>query len=251
MYSVTQRIKQTKQPYGGYINPKQFRIVHREDNITLHPVENIHASVVGSAVDYLSRFMSGTPVNLAFIIPMVGAFGVNETAHCQSLLETVTGLDNNSIIAACQLTGYDVVKRAGKSYYKPVSKIQPDAETVENIRTMVNRSLAFIEEYGPIIKDGFTFGGGYTEIISSGDGDFLTADTLWEYKVLSSAPTSRHTLQLLIYYLMGIHSVHPEFKSIQRLGIFNPRMNNIYLLNIDSIPTEVIQKVSSDVIGYK
>ena len=39
---------------------------------------------------------------------------------------------------------------------------------------MVKRSLAFWKEYGPITKDGFTFEGGYTDIVSSGDGDYLT-----------------------------------------------------------------------------
>ena len=52
---------------------------------------------------------------------------------------------------------------------------------------MVLRSLAFIENYGPIIKDGFTFEGGYTDIVSSGDGDYLTENTLWDFKV----PTPR------------------------------------------------------------
>ena len=115
---------------------------------------------------------------------------------------------------------------------------------------MVNRSLAFWKQYGPVVKDGFTFQGGYTKTISSGDGDFLTADTLWDFKVLSSAPKSTHTLQLLVYYLMGTHSVHPEFKSIKRLGMFNPRLNNVYLLDIDTIPADVIKTVSTEVIGY-
>ena len=50
---------------------------------------------------------------------------------------------------------------------------------------MVERSLKFVEEYGPIILEGFTFEGGYTDIVQAGDGDFITEDTLWDFKVTS------------------------------------------------------------------
>ena len=250
MYTVTQRARQYKQPKGGYINPKQFSIIQNNDNIPLNPVENINPSNVGTVVDYLTRFMMGTDKDKAFQIPIWGAMSVKDFDYCYQLLGLVTGLNDDSIFAACQLAGYDVAYRQGKMYYKPVDEIQPDVATIENIRTMVNRSLIFWEQYGPLIMDGFTFEGGYTKIITSGDGDFLTADTLWDFKVLSAAPTNKHTLQLLIYYLLGTHSVHPEFKNIKRLGIFNPRLNNVYLLDIESIPSEVIQEVSTEVIGY-
>jgi len=53
-----------------------------------------------------------------------------------------------------------------------------------------------------------------------------------------------------MYYIMGVHSVHKEFQTVNRLGIFNPRLNNVYLLDIEQIPLDTIQKVSKDVIGY-
>lgn len=49
---------------------------------------------------------------------------------------------------------------------------------------------------------------------------------------------------------MGIHSIHKEFKSIKNLGIYNPRMNKVYILSIDMIPQSVINEVSKEVIGY-
>ena len=59
-----------------------------------------------------------------------------------------------------------------------------------------------------------------------------------------------HTLQLLIYYLMGRRSIHPEFQTIENLGIFNPRQNTIYQLPISEISDEVIKEVETVVIGY-
>ena len=115
---------------------------------------------------------------------------------------------------------------------------------------MINRSLSFWKEYGPISKDCFTFEGGYTDIISTGDGDYLTRDTLWDFKVSKKEPTSQHTLQLLVYYIMGMHSIYKEFNTVKKLGIYNPRMNKVYTIDIDTIPQQVIDEVSTEVIGY-
>lgn len=171
--------------------------------------------------------------------------------NAKKLLKGIKGLDDESVNNACKLVGYDVCFRAGIMGYKPVEEINPDSDTIGNIVIMVERSLIFWKEYGPIIKDGFTFEGGYTDIVSSGDGDYLTRDTLWDFKVSKEEPKSKYTLQLLMYYIMGCHSIHPEFKQIEKLGIFNPRKNKVYIANISLISPEIIEKISRDVIGYK
>ena len=261
MSCVTERIRMVKQPYGGYLNKKQFDITIIDNEEILNETENIHASLVGLAVDYLTRFMMGTSVKEAFKISLEGAlccdlFSLNKegeaSRNAKKLLNGIRGLDDESVSNACKLVGYDVCFRAGMKYYKPVEEINPDSDTIENIVIMVKRSLAFWKEYGPIIKDGFTFeGGGYTDIVTSGDGDYLTKDTLWDFKVSKEEPKSKYTLQLLMYYIMGCHSKYSEFKKIQKLGIFNPRKNKVYIVNISSISPEIIEEVSQEVIGYK
>ena len=255
MYSVTKRISMVKQPYGGYLNKKQFDITTIDDGKTLNEAENIHASLIGLAIDYLTRFMMGTSVEGALCLDLFlnNASGKKGLAlgNAKKLLKGIKGLDNESISNACKLVGYDVCFRAGVIGYKPVEEIKPDSDTIENIVIMVKRSLAFWKEYGPITKDGFNFEGGYTDIVSSGDGDYLTEDTLWDFKVSKEEPKSKYTLQLLMYYIMGCHSIHPEFQKIEKLGIFNPRKNKVYIAEISSINPEVIEKVSQDIIGYK
>lgn len=141
--------------------------------------------------------------------------------------------------------------RAGIEWYKSVENINPNIDTIQNITIMIKRSVSFWTKYGPIIKEGFTFKGGYTNVISSGDGDYLTKDTLWDFKVSSYELKSQHTLQLLVYYIMGLHSIHSEeFNSVKYLGIYNPRMNKIYIINTNSIPKNIIEDVSMNVIGY-
>ena len=68
MSSVTQRIKKIKQPRGGYIKPSQFKLQKIDDGKILNEQENIHASVIGMAVDYLTRFIMGTDIIEAFKI---------------------------------------------------------------------------------------------------------------------------------------------------------------------------------------
>ena len=66
--------------------------------------------------------------------------------------------------------------------------IVPDQATIANIRIMVERSLSFFKAFGPVTADGFTMEGAYTATITTGDGDFLTKDTLWDFKVTTSKP---------------------------------------------------------------
>lgn len=250
MSSVTHRIKEIKQPYGGYLRPRDSIKTQLNDGIQLHPEENLHASIVGTVVDYMTRYMLGSSAEEAFRISLAGAAIIGETRKARKLLACICGLANESIFVACKLVGYDVCLRAGISSYKPVDDIEPDEKTIFNIRTMVNRSISFWENYGPIVKDGFTFEGGYTETVDSGDGDYLTKDTLWDFKVSKDGPKTNHTLQLLLYYIMGCHSIHSEFNTISKLGIYNPRLNVIYTYHISKIPKEVIADVERDVIGY-
>ncbi len=250
MPSVTTRIKNYPQPYGGYIPPKTMLAFPLTEDGPLHPKENIAPNLVGLAVDYLTRYQMGTKLNEAFKISLLGSFEMKMPLVATDLIIGITGLDDRSIINACQLVGFDTAYRAGPHTYQPVEEILPDAATIENIRRMVERSQVFFEKFGPIVKDGFAFKGGYTDLIDSGDGDFLTEAVLWDFKVLRGEPNKNHTLQLLVYYLMGLRSKQPEFETIEQLGIYNPRLNKVYVLNILDIPATVIAEVSRNVIGY-
>lgn len=252
MCSVTRRIDKIKQPRGGYIRPKEFETIVLDGGgiDELNPVENVSPSLVGMAVDYLTRFMSGTSAIGAFKISEMGSRVVQRKELFDQLLSNVNGLDDDSISAAVKLSGFDSAYRAGVMAYRPVQNINPNSDTVENIRTMVERSLRFLDQYGPKVMDGLTFEGGYTGYVSSGDGDFLTEDTLWDFKVSKKKLQSKYTLQLLMYWRMGLHSIHPEYKNVKYLGVYNPRMNVVYRLDVSKIPEDVISTVETEVIGY-
>lgn len=279
VYSVTGRIRSIKQPKGGYIRLSDFQTIDMDDGTILNSEENIHGAIVGMAVDYLTRFTMGADVAKAFGISLQGAayaeiFGEQKSIETAiALLDSITGLDDASVISACKLVTFDAWLRnpVGAKMAKGYKDINPDKATIENVQNLVKRSMIFFDKYGPIVKDGFTFEpikkdakahermiksgkgtyGGYTATVSSGDGDFLTADTLWDFKVSKSKPTSKHTLQLLMYWIMGQHSGQEIYKKIAKLGIFNPRLNMVYLLDMKNVSDETIKVVESEVICYE
>ncbi len=278
MSSVTKRITKIKQPRGGFIKPSDFEIIDMNDGEVLNEEENIHGSLVGLAVDYLTRYNMGTKITDAFKIPLKGAeraelMGKSDFVKtAKRLIKKIKGIDDVSIVNACKLVTFDAWFRNpfGAAVAKSYDEIEPDKATIQNIHTLVKRSMTFFEKYGPITYDGFTFEppnsdssvieqwiknregtyGGYTLAVDSGDGDFLTKDTLWDFKVSKSKPTSKNTLQILMYWIMGQHSGQDKYKEITKIGIFNPRLNLVYLLDIAKIPESVIKAVEKDVICY-
>ncbi len=249
--TVTQKVKETKQPRGGYVNPKNFEVVCRKDDYVLSEKENIHPALVGLAVDYLTRYMMGAAVDEAFEISLMGASTAGKIRQAQNIIKKINGLDDESIFNACKMVGYDVCYRAGMEYFKPVNEIRADQPTIENIRIMVKRAFSFWEEYGPLVLQGLAFEKAYTFEIIAGDADYLTEDTLWDFKVSKKKPNKDHTLQLLIYYIMGCHSIHEkEFKKVKKIGIFNPRLNIVYYMNISKIDKDIIKEISENIIGY-
>lgn len=259
MSSVTTRIKEIQQPRGGYLKPSLFEVEKLVDETPLSEEENIHASIIGMVVDYLSRYIIGESVEDAFSISYRGAERASVNGfegaldEAEEYLDQIHGLDDLSIISACKMVTFDVWYRNLRvaQLAKSAAETNPDIETIQNIRVMVNRTVSFWEKYGPIIKSGFTFEtDGYTQTVNTGDGDFLTSDTIWDFKVSKSKPTTQHTLQLLMYWIMGQHSCKAEFKDIKKLGIFNPRLNIVYILNTEIIDREIIETVESDIICY-
>lgn len=255
METVSQRAKSVKQPRGGFVNPASMEIIELNDNIELYEEENVNPIIIGLVVDYMTRFLNGCSVEEAFKISLMGAKLIRKEDIALSLIGNIKDCDNESIISACKIVAFDTVFRAGPMTYKPVEEINPDDKTIFNIVTMIKRSQKFFEKYGPVVAEGMTFLGGYTQTVAKGDADFMTEDTIWDFKVTKNPIKSFQTLQLLMYYLMGCRAIELndiyDFKNqIKKIGIYNPRKNTVYIKNIADIDKEIINIVEKDVIGY-
>ena len=116
---------------------------------------------------------------------------------------------------------------------------------------MIQRGLGFFEEYGPVVVDGITFRGGYTRVVETGDGDFMTGDTVWDFKTNRTKPTKDHTLQVCMYWLMGLHSINAEqYQKVTRLGFFNPRRGEVSTIETVDLDPVMLHEIEVEVIGY-
>ena len=250
MVSVTQRISQIKQPRGGYLPLSKFECIQLNDGVDLYPSENVEGYLVGTVVDYLSRWKQFNDKEDAFHISMLGGIRSGRENETHILLDNIIDLSDDSLINACRLVYFDAYTRGTFPSSDSYDGICPDHETCENIRIMVDRVIDFFQDYGPVTEDGFHLYGGYSDIVDRGDGDFLTEDTVWDIKVLRKDPQSNKTLQLLMYYLMGKRSIDPNFSSVCYIGIYNPRLNRIHRLEVDKLDKGLIYTVETEVIGY-
>lgn len=254
MPSVTYVTSRVSQPRLGFLPINKFKTENYHDGSEIDtdtPSYSSNASIQGIAVDYLTRMICGFDKREAFKVSLLGAKKVNELNKANELLKKINGLDRESIINACKIVGYDVVVRRRKEYFTNIDFIMPDDSIINNISIMVKRGVKFIKSKGDLISVGFTFEGGYTSLIDSGDGDYLTSKEIWDFKTSLKKPDSKDTLQLLVYYILGYHSQNELFKKISTIGFFNPLRNESYYIDVSRISDDVLRTVSHEVIGYK
>ena len=268
MPSVTQRIGQIKQPRGGYIKPSEFTAIQFQDGRQMYDTDaRKWAARSGLVVDYLSRWLyCGVDKHEAFDISLMGA-KIAQVAKpdvpfvqiAENLLSNIVQplTDYNSVVSALKLVGFDVFFRTPEILQQPYEKKEEEVvpvEVVRNIQIMLIRSHIFFDTLtrhtGSFLISECTFEGGYTATVDSGDGDFCSADTLWDMKCIKGEITPRYTLQILMYYIMGVHSVHSFYRDLKFLGFWNPYLNKLYKLSISSINPSIIEAVSKDVICY-
>ncbi len=211
-------------------------------------MSQFHLQPWGMVVDYMARFSQGASVTDAFKVSLHGALMCGRLDEAKGYASCIKGLDDESILNACRLVWFDQVCRGKQGFGVPHDAV-PNHETCENVHTMVKRVDSFLKQFGPIVVQCPLFGR-CTDAVG-GDGDFVTRDTIWDLKVSKNKPSSKHTLQLAMYYLLACRSTVPEYKNLTKIGIFNPRLNVAYVLDMRTVSQSVIKKIETDVIRYR
>lgn len=256
MASVTKRISQIElSKFDMPIKVSDFVIEKIDnDNLTVDiPIDK--RWLVGLAVDYLVRLNSNPSVRPtdAFNISLQGAKLVNETSKALKLINSLNNdLESKTIKAACKLCGYDVALRQDPLFYKNIDEINPSATLISSIRVLVERTLHYLSYYGGIKEYGTTFEGGYTDLVDSGDCDYLTGNGLWDLKITDKQMTNTFILQLLAYYTLGMHSERVDtFKWIKSIGIINPLRSEVYYFKLYKLSNSILNFISHTLLGYK
>ena len=88
-------------------------------------------------------------------------------------------------------------------------------------------------------------------IVDTGDGDFLTQDTVWDFKTNKTKPNKDHTLQICMYWLVGLHSIRAkQYENVRRLGFFNPRRGEVSTISVNDLDKPMLHEIETLVIGY-
>lgn len=296
--SVTQRIDEIKQPKGNYLPIKSFteqKLIN--DGIVLEYKSSEDArkfaSSLGLVVDYISRYLYSKDIIESFFISFLSIYkylsSSQYTTHsfsddeCLSLYQDfkqklysiekldVSNINQESIdiikniFVIVQLDG---IYRAGyepeKLWEKTTSGIKLIFNNNQEIPNYIctnaliciRRTLAFFNSQQEIIF-GECFGNG--KLISTGDCDFISQDTIWDMKVSSvniykNSKANKWTLQILIYYLMLKHHTHHNFSkytNVKNVGIFNPYLNVCYTLQVDKfVNNDYIKEIENEIIGF-
>lgn len=282
MMTVSQAVGVINQPRGGYINPKDLEETAFEgDPIIDLSQENIHSSLIGLSVDYLSRYLLTKDKENSFDIPLKGVMALQHYAYdirlgmeydfsnsydlldeeiaftnyqemYRKLLDNLdTELSDLCIASAAKLSGFDVAYRRGPEYFVGVDQIEPDDTTIEHIRQLTKRTVNMLKKYGKLVDAGFDFPKAYTRRIINADADYLTEDTLWDLKVIKGKFGKGHIMQLLLYWRLGMKDSPKKFSKVKYIGIISPRHNKAYRYELSQIPQEFIDFLDYKVIGYK
>lgn len=260
MSSVVQRIAEIKQPRGGYLPPQLFARSDIDFSfgcrlLMPYGMENVHPSLVGLAVDYLSRYYAGAGFDEAFAISIAGAAMADRLGQsgCVDFVRQVKGYflatDSRKIQAMLSvfMVQFDIYARA--CHGPKHGPGEPNEAVIANIISMTDRTLEFLSQAGPDIISPLRFDGGYTEVITAGDGDFMTADTLWDMKVSVHGPKPAHTLQLLLYWMLGMNSIYPYYRNVSHLGLFNPRLGAAYRYDLRRLDDDMVAEVGRIAAG--
>lgn len=108
---------------------------------------------------------------------------------------------------------------------------------------MLRRAKAYLNNIGSIIRTGYS--SATKNGLITGDGDYLAADTLIDFKVSKRATMAPNWVRQLFLYrvLLKDEIVSPD--QIKKLMIYNPRRDESFLLNLTTINPDILAFVKS------
>lgn len=258
--------KTANQPEGGFLPVYCLEQIYGAPDKDLHPfyMENLPPRFASTLVDSISKFLAGAPLETAFHRTIVGAEMAEEyypdsVNRVKWHLARIRGIDRNSIFHAFEAVQYNdwyynflgaLVQFQKNEEEKPSF---PNRASLENVQLLIERSMAFFEVFGPVVQYDVPFSpNGYTgKTKGNAESDFLTKDTLWEFRVSRFRPNCHHTLQMLMYYIMGKHSQNPLYDTVTTIGIYNPFLDIVFRYNMSDMPVEYLREVELDILGFR
>lgn len=265
MATVTQVAKQkeTRKLATQLIPTDKFKVVET-GRIPPHPAEkeNVPPDVMGSAVDYLTRYLLTNDFRKSF------KYAIRGVDICVKELKSKGERDlAEEIWRDAVLVGEKYGKSPTRalslawldSYYRCGTLRKPydvEDEDRENLNYMSRSCADFVKTLGDIVDVG-------TELKCEGiigDIDILTTKALIDIKTTKGAQKSdvlksEAKMQLVLYYLLGLRSedeqIRQAFERIEKLAFFNPRHGVGYVIDIADIGQKAFDTIALSVLGLE
>lgn len=251
--TVTSRIATIVPPKGGYV-PLSFLKETVTDESEISMPRTLRTDVAGQCVQYYATLLYTGDSSKATEISGRGFIRMTEEQR-EDYLDLCSRLDSEEdergrVGVMYAISSYDELFRSGRFTKGPVGPDISDDEA-DVLLEASKRVVAFMARH-PVTDIEVTFPGAYTDCICAGDADILCEDCLWDVKVSKYPPTRDNLLQVLVYYLMGMHSnERSKYEDVERMGIYNPLLGREYTVELSDISEDVKEEVRRKVIGYK
>lgn len=275
MSSVSQIVRDTEQPVFGILPLRYFEKKElKQDNYKLSVDETISAMHVGLIIDYCTKYSLGVPLQEIVYIEMAGyaehlRMDANKFFHSESEQSTLQVYMDDVEKEICISNFMANVKKAEtfedfvKSMYYVIQygdlmrnsgpyayyRSSTVFDTVLSENDIKNILICYIRTHGWISKFDkvtpmYRFKPyGYNNTVTAGEGDFCTKNTLWDLKVSDGEPTTKDTLQLLIYYIMAKCSGNRLYAHVDSVGIYNPKMDATWICNMNKVDRSIVNSV--------
>lgn len=288
MNSVTDTIKKINQPDGGYLPLSLFEETTYKDNEKI--ICSIKPLYVGKVIDDIIHEIIRSDYRNIFRSEIIGyesrvdwftnAFATSTKKAKTKMRHQIIEEDLEKhveieyMLSKLKLYAYDndiknmlnytygivqysiwhdnfeyVSKKATVESSRPKGLSKAD---LARLQRLVSRTLLWLQSSykDRIIPDYKFYPNGYSDLIKYGVGDFVCDKTLYDIKCIKDDPTIENTLQLLMYYCMGIHSNNKLYSGIEHLGIYSPVLNKKWVASVDNISKELVDFVNTNIISY-
>lgn len=182
--------------------------------------------------------------------------------HCHDVndiilpaLSKMTTLDNNTIRLIAYLSQFDAMSDSRKigDCVLSLNRKSIDNSTFENIKIMAERTKNFFEWGNIKFNEAIPYlnAFGYTEEVTSGRPDMVADGAIINVSLSKTPPTNKNTAELMLEYVMATKTGCAMFKNIERLIIWNPRLNQAWTCNVAStIDSTMYKHVKDDILQY-
>lgn len=281
MSSVSELVENVEQPVFGILPVNKFvKKELRQDSYVLSNKSKIPATHLGLIVDYCVKYILGVKLSDILHVEYSGYAehirvsairfydSISEQALTQIYIEDerreiclsdfISKVENAGTFDDFVTNMFYIIQygdfirniryaynRLGETFTTELSK-----EELQDILIYFIRTQSWINTFDCVTPMYKFKPFGYNSTVTSGEGDFCTDKTLWDLKVSNGNPTTKDTLQLLMYYIMAKHSGNKLYSNVDSIGVYNPKLDSTWLCNIDTVDRNTIKYVEG-ILGFR